>query len=425
MTIDAGWNKIIKNSVPDAFKDRLTASQKPRTVFIDGQIKLMCPCSIQQWKTFFQIQFLATIEKAFATGADTVVLGFDNYSHVPEAKNMTQLKRCRHVPALNFGPDDLLPPIMPENWSAAMRNRTFKVKVIQMIINNVRLHYNKDNTLERQKQTIIIDFMGPPEVIGTPKELPEVSGKRGECDIKAFTWMSLGPLLIVSTDGDFMAISLIQLEKMILQTSSIQHVFLLRMKTNVEPPGKQPRDKPTKREYEYVDMLQVLSWLNQQMQVSGFSGSPARSFAAMVASTGCDFAMNLPNIGPKKLWDARKSFCHVNVTTPEGLLTALARVYHHMYGKKLGSINGIERDNHDLSSSMLMYNNISNDIKKSTKISERIQDRTWNAPRMVAHVQNTHWTLQYWSELQNFPDPMDGQYGFERKGKYVTFGGEA
>ena len=424
MTIDAGWNKIIKNGVPDAFKSQLHTTQAPKTVFIDGQIKLMCSCSIQQWKTFFNVQFLSTIEKAFATGAETVIVGFDDYTNVPEAKNMTQIKRSRNVPAMNFSPDDALPAIMPENWSAAMRNRTFKVKVIQLIVNNIRLHYEKDDSMTRHNKTVIVDFIGDPIVIGTPRELPDLSGKRGECDIKAFSWMCYGPLLIVSTDGDFMAISLVQLERIVLQTQRQHNIYLLRMKTNVDPPGKHQRNGVAKREYEYVDMLRVLSWLNKQMQTSGFSGSPAKNFAAMVACTGCDFAMNLPNIGPKKLWDARNSFSRVDVTTPEGLLVALSRVYYKMYESKLAPIPGMHVNNHDLDSSSRMYAKVSDYIKANTKISERVQDRTWKAPRMTAHVRNAHWTLQYWSELQNFPDPMSGLFGFERKGKYVTFGGE-
>tara|TARA_B100001758_G_scaffold241882_1_gene249320 strand:- start:13027 stop:14304 length:1278 start_codon:yes stop_codon:yes gene_type:complete len=424
MTIDAGWNKIIKSGVPDAFTKTLPASQTPKTVFVDGQIKLMCSCSIQQWKTFFNVQFVSTIDKAFNTGAETVIIGFDDYSHVPAAKNMTQIKRCRNVPAMNFSPDDALPTIMPENWSAAMRNRTFKVKVIQLIINNIRLHYGKDDSMKRNNQTIIVDFIGDPILIGTPRDLPDLAGKRGECDIKAFAWLCYGPLLIISTDGDFVAISLVQLERLILQTQSKHNIYLLRMKTNVDPPGKQQRDKTTKREYEYVDMLRVLSWLNGQMQKSGFSGSPAKNFAAMVACTGCDFAMNLPNIGPKKLWEARNSFCRMDVTSPEGLLLALSRVYYHMYEKKLAPVPAILIDKHSLESSAGIYQQVSSDIKASTKISERVQDRTWNLPRMKAHVQNAHWTLQYWSDLQHFPDPLSGQFGFERKGKHVTFGGD-
>ena len=87
MTIDSGWTKIIKKAVPDAFQDTLQVSQKPATVFVDGQIKLMCSSSIQDWSVFFRVQFLSTIEQAFNSGANTVVLGFDDYSSVPESKN--------------------------------------------------------------------------------------------------------------------------------------------------------------------------------------------------------------------------------------------------------------------------------------------------------------------------------------------------
>ena len=92
MTIDSGWTKIIKTAIPHAFQKTLNVSQKPSTVFVDGQIKLMCSSKIQMWSIFFKAQFLTTIENAFDTGADTVVIGFDNYNHVPAAKNMTQAK---------------------------------------------------------------------------------------------------------------------------------------------------------------------------------------------------------------------------------------------------------------------------------------------------------------------------------------------
>lgn len=424
MTIDSGWNKIIKNAIPDAFYDTLKSTQKPTTVFIDGQIKLMCSSSIQHWNVFFKVQFLSAIEQAFATGATTVVLGFDDYSAVPEAKNMTQLKRSRHVPAMNFAQDDDLPPIMPENWAAAMRNRTFKVKVIQMIISNIRLHYNQSvNDLHSKHRTVVVDFVGQPDVIGLPIVLPDLSGKRGECDIKAFAWSCYGPLLIVSTDGDFVAISLLQLERMLLETQQRHQIYLLRMKTNVEPTGKHPREKSTKREYEYVDMLGVLSWVNKQMQSVGVVGSPAQNFAAMIASTGCDFAMNLPNIGPTKLWQARSHFRNLNMATPEGLMIALTRVYHSIYQRKIVTVAGLANNHHDFDSSTHLYQQVATLIKGSTNISTTLQARTWDLPRMQAHVKNAFWTLLYWSLLQNYPDPMSAEFGFVRNGKYVTFEG--
>lgn len=424
MTIDSGWNKIIKTAVPAAFTEQLNPDTKPNTVFIDGQIKLMCSSSIQLWSVFFKVQFLATIEQAFKTGANTVVLGFDDYSAVPEAKNMTQQKRSRHVPAMVFNEADELPPIMPEEWASAMRNRTFKVKVIKMIVMNIQQHYNQDDALLQAKRTIIIDFIGAPQVIGYPVELPDLSGKRGECDIKAFAWMCYGPLLIFSTDGDFVAIALIQLERIIAATRTRHHVFLLRMKTRVEAAGKHVREGPQKREYEFVDMLTVLEWVNAQMSTLSVSSSPAKSFAALVAVTGCDFAMNLPSIGPIKLWAARHEFAHLDLTTPEGLLLALTRVYYKLYHKKINTIHGLCSDQHDLDSSTQMYQQLASLIKGSDKISSLVQSRTWESPRMQAHVRNAHWTLQYWSDLQHYPDPLTGSFGFRRHGKHVTFEGD-
>jgi hypothetical protein len=61
-----------------------------------------------------------------------VVLGFDDYTYVPTSKTMTQVKRNKQVPAMKFAEGDSLPAYMPNDWGAAMRNRTFKVKVHQL-----------------------------------------------------------------------------------------------------------------------------------------------------------------------------------------------------------------------------------------------------------------------------------------------------
>ena len=425
MTIDAGWTKIIKTAIPHAFQKTLSVSQKPRTVFVDGQIKLMCSSKVRVWSVFFKTQFLYTIDKAFDTGADTVVIGFDNYNHVPTAKNMTQAKRAKQSPAMDFTEHEELPPIMPDDWYGAMRNRTFKVKVIQLMVNNIRQHYLKDTALINQNKSIIIDFTDTPEVIGSPRDLPDVPGKRGECDIKAFSWLGYGPLLIVSTDGDFLPISLIQLEQLVLATKQRHHVYLLRMVTNTAPAGtKRPKESSFKREYEYVDMLTVLSWVSAEINKAGMLGSPARNFAALVAVTGCDFAMNLPNIGPHKLWEARNHFHSLDVTFPQSLLLALTRVYHGIHHKQICAVKELSSNDHDFDKSSKLYEQVSSQIKGTTKISARTQERTWNKCRMTAHVQNAHWTLQYWTLLQYYPDPLAGSYGFERKGNYVIFGGE-
>ena len=77
MTIDSGWIRLLKTSCPAAFSQDLPFT--PHTVFIDGQIKLMKSDAIQTWELFYKIQFENTIRNAFKTGAQVVVLGFDNY----------------------------------------------------------------------------------------------------------------------------------------------------------------------------------------------------------------------------------------------------------------------------------------------------------------------------------------------------------
>ena len=203
MTIDSGWVKILKSGMPTAFTDKPPI--QPKVVFIDGQIKLMKAAHITTWPQFLKSQFFGTIERAFETGASVVVLGFDNYQHVPSAKNMTQRKRSQHVPSMDFDQSDNLPEILPQYWDSAMRNRSFKVKVMNLVINNVRQKY-KDN----MHRTVILDFTDEVEVVGCQIELPSVlrtakeqttTLKRGECDIKAFCYSELDPLMIHATDG--------------------------------------------------------------------------------------------------------------------------------------------------------------------------------------------------------------------------------
>ena len=91
MTIDAGWVKILKTGAPRAFADALPG--RVDIVFVDGQIKLMKGDYVTTWDAFVQCQFVNTIENAFALGASTVVMGFDDYAYVPRSKNMTQSKR--------------------------------------------------------------------------------------------------------------------------------------------------------------------------------------------------------------------------------------------------------------------------------------------------------------------------------------------
>ncbi len=63
---------------------------------------------------------------------DTVVLAFDNYAHVPVAKAMTQTKRKKNVPRVDFAESQSLPCMVPEGekWTSCIANRAFKAKVV-------------------------------------------------------------------------------------------------------------------------------------------------------------------------------------------------------------------------------------------------------------------------------------------------------
>ena len=411
MTIHSDWVKILKRANGSCFSRQCPSA--PHVVFIDGQIKLMCGGHVRTWLHFFQAQFVDTIEKAFATGAEVVVLGFDDYAFVPAAKNMTQQKRVRTVPAA-FGEHQELPPAVPEDWANHIMNRCFKVKVIAFVLRNLRRHFAAEHL-----RTVVIDWTGPPEILGRPIELPALfaSGgalKRGECDIKAFAWLALGPTLLVSTDGDFVPLALAQIE-----AQGIDHpVYIHRMLCRTEAPKKRAADGRTKREFEFVDMQRLLAFVRSEFPESA---SPARTFGALVALTGCDFSMTLPGAGPTKIWQQRRLARSLDVTAFGGMLAFVTRMYTGLFRAHINTV-GLCADTGE-STLQSNYAQLSASVKRSAGVNERTQKAFWKGERMEAHVRNTLWTLSYWTELHAFPDPLSGNHGYVKRKKMVAFAG--
>ena len=161
MTIDSGWVQILKRECPHAFHSKLPCV--PTTWFIDGQIKLMKAAWIDTWELFFHRQFVDTIERALEFGASVVVMGFDDYTHVPACKSMTQRKRTSKVANFDYDPADALPIVPPADWNAAMRNRNFKINVMKFVLRNLEIHY------KACQKTVILDWAGAPVVLGRPR----------------------------------------------------------------------------------------------------------------------------------------------------------------------------------------------------------------------------------------------------------------
>ena len=91
MTIDSSWIACFKEQCPRAFTSQ--PPFPPAAVFCDGQIRLMPSAidTVMSWEDYIQIQFERHLTRHFRRGVSCVVLAFDDYRHVPQAKSMTQV----------------------------------------------------------------------------------------------------------------------------------------------------------------------------------------------------------------------------------------------------------------------------------------------------------------------------------------------
>lgn len=424
MTIDSGWVKILKANCQPAFTDDLTSLQKPDTVFIDGQIKLMKSDAIKTWDLFYKVQFKAPIERAFQLGASVVVLGFDNYQHVPEAKAPTQRKRCNKIQSWEFKDGDELPAILPESWPQAIRNRVFKSKVIKMVCNNLIRENYKDVTL-------VIDWIDLPIIVGKHIDLPQVclnpTAKRGECDIKAFNYVDLGRLCIFSTDGDYIPLALLHCSQDVEQGA--REIFLWRYKTSIQhSTGKrkigisQPVTSKSGSRYEFVNIRRLLAFVRGQFYQFK---TPILTFCTLVAMTGCDFTLNLPKIGPARLWACKEWFR--SLESPDGadyekeLSRIILRLYADLLKSKVCvSVSAWSSQSKRPLNAQAAESEVSNQPDSVASISQDLQpiykfiethmkkispNLEWSLERCIAHSKNTKWTVMYWNLLHNYPSP--------------------
>ena len=108
MGIHGEWMKVFKETCPEAFTARLTG--RPRGAFIDGQIQLMKSAHVLTWDQFVHSQFAMPVRRMLREhGATSVVLAFDDYTHVPLAKGMTQAQRQKKTSPKAFHARQQLP----------------------------------------------------------------------------------------------------------------------------------------------------------------------------------------------------------------------------------------------------------------------------------------------------------------------------
>lgn len=415
MTIDSGWAQHLKRECPVAFDSTLQI--QPTTWFIDGQIKLMKGEWVNTWELFIQRQFLDTIDRAFEHGAAVVVLGFDDYTHVPLCKSMTQRARNAKQAVFSFNEHNEMPRVPPQDWAACMRNRYFKSQVVAMVVRNVQRQY------KLHTKTVIVDWMGPPVVLGRALDLDgralppaalDPAARRGECDIKALAWSAFGPLVVQSTDGDFLPLALVHCE-----AHADRHVFLERIETKISAGAKRTALGITKRRMEFVCIRELCVYVEKTMKSHA---APCRAFAVLVALTGCDFSQSMPAIGPAKLCAALPLLHHFDLETEHGLLAAIAAAYQFNFSRKIHTLPHTHfRDAASADASAdaaaAVYERVADAIRGNVSVAQKTKDAVWRAKDATRHARNVLWTLQYWTLLERWPDPLQPHFGFAVDGR--------
>jgi len=133
--------------------------------------------------------------------------------------------------------------------------------------------------------------------------------------------------------------------------------------------------------------------------------------------------MNLPAAGPIKLWTKRDLIRKSDIIEPAGMQAFMVRVYNDLYSKKIRTLTRELRETLSEEDGERLYATLCTSVKRCDGIAPRTKDAFWTAERMRAHVRNTLWTLSYWTLVHHFPDPLDGDHGFERRGNFVAFSG--
>jgi hypothetical protein len=443
MTIDSTWIASFKEEAPEAFTDHIPF--RPRAVFCDGQIRLMRGYSqgLLTWDDYIWQQFYCPVSKFYRThGAEVVILAFDDYSRVPEAKCMTQLKRRRHIPKIDCLEREPLPPVCPcgTRWEQSIANRTFKAKVIARVI-----HVLPGLLKLEPHQSLIIDYSGSP-IQYTPNddggytetELSHLC-PLGEADVKFPRYAEIyRDLLVDSVDGDSIPIALVHHETSLhdLTMGSMNpadlsdappRVCIYRITTRLAE--DKAAGKMTKRTYEYVNiplLYQNLHTVCAQClgRVRSYShdGHMMRMLLALIGLTGTDFTRQMPQVSGKSVFaflpDIYQSLM-LSFDTSTGQLDvqfATNKLVACIYTCKFASHIKVP---HPTLQSILS-------TLQASKLSQRTCASLPTVAQISCTVRNVNWVLNYWSDPTRTPSPTelsDGNpvFGYVKQKGLVTY----
>ena len=443
MTIDSEWIKLFKQQDNSAFHKLIPI--RPDVAFIDGQIRLQKGKHIQTWTDLINFNFVRTVEKWFKTGAKTVVLAFDFYDCVTPCKAMTQKNRRKHLPDVNINTHESLPPYIPHEYDQLIMNRTWKTKVINLIIESMPKLLSL-----KEEQTLIIDwcqhatkFTANAEPV-RDIELPPL----GENDVKAMRYTRYGNMVIDTTDGDFIPIALIHLER-IMETMTLRHetvnpmedipqvaIFRMECNTNTQraPPKINPKDQKIQRRYEFLHINRLYKTIRNSIQIAtagnlmgnrthantpNTANHEMRMVALLIALTGTDFTKGLPYMSPKKVWDNLYILwnpfraCYDPRTMSLDVMrtanTVISRLYASVYHRHI-------------TNDRIPMGEVADRLKRHSSLSQTVKTRLPEQHNITCLIKNSNWVMQYWlcPEDGAYPNPVAEQYGYVKTKKGAT-----
>lgn len=431
MTIDSGWIKAMKQDFPQCFTRKCPFEFQ--SVFIDAQIKLPKADSVTTWQELIHRNFVRGIQKWFHMGARYVIVAFDDYNHVPKSKGMTQSKRRRNVPATDVNAYETLPPIIPGNYMELLMNRTYKNKVISLIV-----EYLPSLVDMEADQTLIIDWNKHAVHFRKDKEpiadatLPAL----GECDCKATRYARYGNLLIDTTDGDYIPICLTKLQQYVhVNREEVPQIAINRIECRIDTSVRKRVVSSSEHgfqrcfEFVYINKLydaiigkvrQCESPQTNNEFLRSLRGREMSILSVLIGCTGTDFTKGLPYISPKKIWSSMEqgiwlacATCYdrdtntINIDEAADLV--IARLYILQYKKHIHNRNAAMSE-------------VSFLLKEKSTLSQFVRTRLPSTENVICLLKNVNWLLQYWAcpEDGRYPDPMDKDvygYCYNKKGK--------
>lgn len=464
MTIDSSWIASFKEETPEAFTKHIPF--QPKAAFCDGQIRLMRGSAqgLLTWDDYIWQQFQSHVKRFYQNhGVSVVILAFDDYEHVPEAKCMTQQKRRRHLPKLEILEREPLPPVCPsgDRWAQCIANRTFKSKVIALVIRNLPKLLNL-----QAGQSLIIDYAGcPTEFYPADQHLQyrtlDHLAPLGEADVKFTRYADIyKDLLVDSVDGDSVPIALLHHENKMrsLTMGSMRTADLLgappriciyrittrvdeshetkktkeNEKTEKENEKNEKTPKLTRRTFEYVNIPMLYEALRTvfaqcmgRVEAVSHTAHIMAMFLSLIGLTGTDFSRHMPQISGKSVYGYLPDLCSVlmkSYDTEEGQLDvddATDCLVGRIYAIKFGS--HIKRD----PKTRPTLRTVLNTLRLST-LSQRTRDSLPSMNQIACTVRNVNWLLRYWGKPEEVPDPLTteegvSKFGFAKKRGLVMY----